>query len=149
MIVLMLAWGVCLALSLLPVALRPDLFRNSLPNYTLWLGLLGLLVPIGFGIVATLYGLFGAYQAYHGRPFRYPVVGRLVRRDLTPPASTPAAAPSVEPPAPASGEPQAAAPEVPAAPASQDDPTAEEAPPAGPPPASKRRTRRLPSEEDA
>src|SRR5215210_4624103 len=36
MIVLVLFWGICLALSLLPVALRPDLYRNSLPNYAFW-----------------------------------------------------------------------------------------------------------------
>jgi uncharacterized Tic20 family protein len=156
MIVLVLFWGVCLALSLLPVALRPDLYRNSLPNYAFWLGLLGLLTPIGFGIVATLYGLFGAYQSYHGRPFRYPVIGRLVRRDFTPVASAPSAAhASAEVSSAASVEPPVAAPDPPiVTPPPQEEPTAVEATPQPPPEASapptpKRRARRPSPDEDA
>ncbi len=78
---LMLSWGLCLVLSLLPVMLRPDLYDVSNPPKSFWLALLGLALPLGFGLLATIYGLYGAYQVYRGRPFRYPMVGRLVRRD--------------------------------------------------------------------
>lgn len=84
---LLLFWGMCLALSLLPAAVRPDLYRTSPPN-SFWVALLGLLVPLGFGLLATLYGLLGSYQAYRGHPFRYPLAGRLSR------APTPAPAPA-------------------------------------------------------
>src|SRR5215510_8025625 len=61
--------GLCLALSLLPVMLRPDLYRGSLPSYSVWIGALALLTLLGFGALAMVYGLYGAYQAYRGRPF--------------------------------------------------------------------------------
>ena len=60
--------------------LRPDLYRGSPPSYSVWIGVLALLALIGFGVLATLYGLFGAYQVYRGRSFRYPLIGRLCAR---------------------------------------------------------------------
>lgn len=108
---LILAWGLCLVLSLLPVMLRPDLYDMTNPPRSFWLALLGLVLPIGFGIVCTIYGLYGAYRVYHGRPFRYPLVGRLVRRDLIALTPTPAApAPASEAPAPARSAADAVAP---------------------------------------
>jgi uncharacterized Tic20 family protein len=100
-IFLMLSWGLCVVLSLLPVFLKPELYQFSSPPRSFYFALFGLIVPIGFGIAGTIYGLYGAYQVYRGRPFRYPVVGRLVRRELTqppmPPAETPLPAPPTEP----------------------------------------------------
>src|SRR5262249_38846846 len=66
---LVLAWGFCLVLSLLPVMLRPDLYDVTNPPKSFWLALLGLVVPIGFGILGTIYGLYGAYRVYRGLPF--------------------------------------------------------------------------------
>jgi uncharacterized Tic20 family protein len=90
---LMLTWGLCLVLSLLPVFLKPELYQFNSPPRSFWFALFGLIVPIGFGILATIYGLYGAYQVYRGRPFRYPVVGRLVRRELAQPPAAPVATP--------------------------------------------------------
>jgi uncharacterized Tic20 family protein len=98
---LALLGGLCLALSLLPALLRPDLYRGSPPPYSVWIGVLALLALIGFGVLATLYGLYGAYQAYRGRPFRYLLIGRLVRPLLNP---TPAVAPIAPAPAAAPDE---------------------------------------------
>jgi len=118
MLFLALFGGLCLALSLLPALLRPDLYRGSPPSYSVWIGVLALLALIGFGVLATLYGLYGAYQVYRGRPFRYAVIGRLVRPLLTPMpdansiAPNPTAAPAEPSPpaaAPAAVEPPAAA----------------------------------------
>ena len=123
MLFLALFGGLCLALSLLPVMLRPDLYRGSPPSYSVWIGVLALLALIGFGVLATLYGLFGAYQVYRGRSFRYPLIGRLVRPLLVPaPAASPIvpaladtpAGPSAPEPAPAA-EPAVAAPPEPSA----------------------------------
>jgi len=94
LIVLMIFWGVCLGLSLLPVAVRPDLYRSSPPN-SFWIALLGLALPVGFGILATLYGLYGAYQVYRGKPFSYPIAGRFMRRGIQT-----GAAPRPNPPSP-------------------------------------------------
>jgi uncharacterized Tic20 family protein len=110
-IFLVLCWGVCIVLSLLPAAVRPDLYRSSPPN-SFWLALVGLVVPVGFGIAATLYGLYGAYRAYRGRSFRYPLAGRVARswnRAGDQPAAPPIVAPTL-PAAPAAVAPGAPAP---------------------------------------
>jgi uncharacterized Tic20 family protein len=112
---LLLFWGVCLALSLVPAALRPDLYRSS-PPYSFWLALLSLAVPIGFGITATLYGLYGAYRAYRGRPFHYPLAGRLARGLSSQPNAAPIA--------PATAAPSAATPAAPVPPSAVPVPTA-------------------------
>src|SRR5262245_1710449 len=110
---LVLAWGLCMVLSLLPVFVNPGLYHFNDPPRSFWFALFGLIVPISFGIAAMLYGLYGAYQVYRGRPFRYPVVGRIARRDL---ASATAAAPAAPPAEPAAATPPAAPTEpVPAA----------------------------------
>jgi uncharacterized Tic20 family protein len=94
--------GLFLALSLLPVMLRPDLYRGSPPSYSVWIGVLALLALIGFGVLATLYGLYGAYQVYRGRSFRYALIGRLVPPLLNP---TPVVAPIAPAPVAAQTEP--------------------------------------------
>jgi uncharacterized Tic20 family protein len=100
---LVLAWGLCVVLSLLPVFVNPGLYQINDPPQSFWFALFGLGVPIGFGIAATIYGLYGAYQVYRGRPFSYPLVGRLVRRELAQqliPAAVGAAPPAGIPEAP-------------------------------------------------
>jgi uncharacterized Tic20 family protein len=127
--------GLCLALSLLPALLRPDLYRSSPPSYSVWVGVLTLLALIGFGVLATLYGLFGAYQTYRGRTFRYLLIGRLMRQHAV---AAPTPTPTIVPvPTPSEAEPSAA----PATPA----PPLEQAPA---PPAPKRRSRRTPPDGD-
>jgi uncharacterized Tic20 family protein len=118
MLFLALFGGLCLGLSLLPAMLRPDLYRGSLPSYSVWIGVLVLLALIGSGVLATLYGLFGAYQVYRGRPFRYLLIGRLVRPLLMPaPAASPIASAPAEPaaaePVPVAEPAVAAPPEAP------------------------------------
>lgn len=106
-VLLMLLWSGCLLLSLLPAALRPDLYRDGTLPDTFWIALFGLILPIGYGVAATLYALYGAYQVYRGNRFAYPLAGRLVARDLEASSSSvPAPAPSSsdaqpDPPAPA------------------------------------------------
>ncbi|MBK9944079.1 MAG: DUF4870 domain-containing protein [Kouleothrix sp.] len=123
-----LLWGLCVVVSLLPAAVRPDLYRSSPPN-SFWVALLGLVVPLGFGLLATLYGLYGAYQVYRGRPFRYPLAGRVTRGVIELPARP---APAAKPPAPAPETAPAAAPAPEAAPAAA--PAPEAAPAAAPAP---------------
>lgn len=115
-IVLVAMWGVCLIVSLLPAALRPDLYRNSPPN-SFWIALLGLIIPLGLGLLAMLYALYGAYQVYRGQPFRYPLAGRIVNDTATKspvrpaPSPAPVAAPaSAAEPAPSATPPAEAQP---------------------------------------
>lgn len=113
--ILILGWGLCLGLALMPMALRPELYGDySLPA-SFWLALAGLIVPIVFGSIAIVYGLFGAFQTFRGVPFRYPLVGRLVDREF---AFAPAvASESTATPTPAQ-EAAGSAPVAPSAPAS-------------------------------
>lgn len=96
-VLLMLLWSGCLLLSLLPAALRPDLYRDGTLPDTFWVALSGLILPIGYGFAATMYALYGAYMVYRGNRFAYPLAGRLVARDLeeaqsgASPSATPAA----------------------------------------------------------
>jgi uncharacterized Tic20 family protein len=141
--------GLCLALSLLPAVLRPDLYRSSPPSYSVWIGVLTLLALIGFSVLATLYALYGAYQAYRGRPFRYLLVGRLARQPAAP--ATPPAAPPITPvtmPSEPEPAPTQAAAEAPEPSAGPDSPGPSQEPPAAPP-APKRRSRRPPGEGEA
>ncbi len=101
-LILSLSWGLCVALALLPIALRPELYpAGSVPG-PFWLALSGMILPILFGIAASIYGLFGAFQTYRGKPFYYPLVGRLAHADLNPPTVLPpvAAVAPAENPAP-------------------------------------------------
>lgn len=120
---LLALWSACLLLSMLPAALRPELYVDGTLPDTFWLALFGLFVPLIYGCGATIYALYGAYQVYHGRPFVYPLIGRAVRRDLgpqnppgaaaTPAAETPAALPAVAAnPTPATPTPPLAAAEA-------------------------------------
>lgn len=85
---LLIFWGMCVLVSLLPVAVRPDLYRESPPN-SFWIALLGLALPLGFSVLTVVYGLYGAYRVYTGRPFRYPLASRVAPAPPAPAASPP------------------------------------------------------------
>lgn len=124
---MLLAWSGCLALSLLPAALRPELYTEGGPPAAFWVVLVLLFVPLGFAIATTLYGLYGAYRVFRGRPFRYPLIGGVVRRELAelyPPPHPPA------PPAPTMPPPVAAPPLSVAASSTDPPPIHREMPPA-------------------
>ena len=97
-IVLVALWAGCLVLSLLPAAVRPDLYRSSPPS-SFWIALLGFVLPLGFGLLAGVYGLYGAYQVYRGRDFRYPLAGRVMRGAEPAPVPSAAAEPAAAEPA--------------------------------------------------
>jgi uncharacterized Tic20 family protein len=149
-IFLALFWVLCLVLSLLPVILRPDLYRTSPPGYSVWIGVFGAITLVGFWVAATVYGLYGAYQVYRGRPFHYPLVGRLARFA---PAATPAASTAAPPAAPE--QTTEVTPIVPVTEAAPPQPAAaiteppKDSPSSGAtPPTPKRRGRRSPPEDE-
>lgn len=77
-VALLLVWGGCVAAALLPAMLRPDLHHSG-PPALFWPALLAVCAPLAFSLAAALLGLYGAAQALAGRPFRYPLLGRLAR----------------------------------------------------------------------
>lgn len=72
------AWGGCLGVSLLPVLLRPELYRTDWP-VSFWVALASGLFVITLVLAAVMAGCIGAWHAWHGRSFHYGVVGRLLR----------------------------------------------------------------------
>lgn len=78
-VLLSLAWAGCLVASLLPVALRPELFRDGTLPPIFWFALFSATLPLAVGLVALLIGVYGGIQTYRGRRFRYPLAGRLLR----------------------------------------------------------------------
>jgi hypothetical protein len=89
-ILLLLIWGGCLVVALLPAMLRPSLYQSDLP-LAFWLALgIGLLLLLALAAIVMVYGLMGAAAAWRGKPFRYAVVGSLIEEmqhaAATPPA---------------------------------------------------------------
>lgn len=94
-----LAWGGCLLLSLLPALLRPELYRTE-PPLTFWLALASALLIGLVALAGVGYGLTGAWAAWNGRPFQYLGIGALLQRyqaALPPPAPPPAPRPAAPP----------------------------------------------------
>ena len=72
-----LAWGFFYMLSLVPLLVHPE--SESVP-WTMWLGLGSMVLPCGLMLLLVAVGLWGAWQAYQGHDFRYPLFGRWVAR---------------------------------------------------------------------
>jgi uncharacterized Tic20 family protein len=71
-------WGGGVLVSLLPVMLRPHLYRADWP-ISFWVALASGLVIIPIALAWLIAGCIGAWHAWHGRAFRYGLVGRLLR----------------------------------------------------------------------
>jgi uncharacterized Tic20 family protein len=77
-VVMLLSWGGCLLISLLPAFLRPELYRYDLPlafRVALFAGVLILV----FVAIIIVYGVFGALAAWRGRMFHYAAVNMLLQ----------------------------------------------------------------------
>ncbi len=80
-------WGVAwLGLFLPPLMINPELYQN-VPPPTLWTGIALLVCPLGFMVLITLYGLYGALRCLGGADFRYVGIGGWL--DRLSPAATP------------------------------------------------------------
>lgn len=124
-VLLVALWGSCLGLALLPAALFPDLYHTS-PPPLFWPALYSAVLPLIYGALVVGYGLYAAAQALQGRPFHYPLIGRVGA------ASAPTAPPATLPDVPAVVLPAAEAEAAPTAPAPPEDLSEADQPPAGP-----------------
>jgi uncharacterized Tic20 family protein len=125
-VLLVALWGSCLGLALLPAALFPDLYHTS-PPPLFWPALYSAVLPLIYGALVVGYGLYAAAQALQGRPFHYPLIGRVGAASA---AGAPATLPDV-PAAPTAVPPAAEAAAAPA-PAPPEDLSEADQPPAGP-----------------
>jgi uncharacterized Tic20 family protein len=75
--VLWALWGIFYALTFIPFMSNPELLEGP-PPPIFWIGIISMVVPLLVMLVWSLYGLWGALQAYRGKDFRYALIGKLV-----------------------------------------------------------------------
>ena len=71
------AWGIFYALTWIPFVRDPELLDGP-PPPIFWIGMISMVVPLLVMLAWSLYGLWGALQAYRGRDFRYALIGKLL-----------------------------------------------------------------------
>ena len=133
-VLLVALWGSCLGLALLPAALFPDLYHTS-PPPLFWPALYSAVLPLIYGALVVGYGLYAAAQALQGRPFHYPLIGRVGAASAAGAPPAPAASPATladVPAAPTVALPAAEDTAAPSAPAPPEDLSEAAQPPAGP-----------------
>ena len=68
-------WGALyMAMIMLPLLANPGAYETS-PPASLWLGLFLMVVPMGIGVLTTLYGLYGSLRCFGGHDFKYVLIG--------------------------------------------------------------------------
>jgi uncharacterized Tic20 family protein len=68
-------WGVLwLLLFLPPLATNPNAYQVT-PPAGLWVGLILMIIPLGFWGLTILYGLWGGVRCLGGHDFKYVIVG--------------------------------------------------------------------------
>jgi len=70
-------WGIFYALTWIPFVQHPKLLDGP-PPPIFWIGMISMVVPLLYMLVWSLYGLWAALQAFHGRDFRYALIGKLL-----------------------------------------------------------------------
>ena len=75
--VLWVAWGIFYALTWIPFVQNPELLDGP-PPPIFWIGMISMVVPLLVMLAWSLYGLWGALQAFRGRDFRYVLIGNLL-----------------------------------------------------------------------
>jgi uncharacterized Tic20 family protein len=76
-VVMLLFWGGCLLISLLPALLRPELYRYDLP-LAFRVALFAGIIILVFIAIIIVYGVFGALAAWRGHHFHYAAVNMLL-----------------------------------------------------------------------
>jgi uncharacterized Tic20 family protein len=74
-VTLWVIWGVFYALTFIPLVQGVERAQDGPPSL-FWVGLGSMLIPMAVMVVWGLYGLWGAFRAWQGEPFRYAIIGR-------------------------------------------------------------------------
>ena len=74
-----IVWGILFAGSIfIPVLINPNHPEPIMP-YTMIPAFALVLVPIALTVAWIGYGLYAAWQVWHGKDFSYPIIGRWIR----------------------------------------------------------------------
>ena len=73
-------WGIFYALTWIPFVSNPELLDGP-PPPIFWIGMISMVVPFLVMLAWSLYGLWGALQAFRGQDFRYILIGKLLPKE--------------------------------------------------------------------
>jgi uncharacterized Tic20 family protein len=73
-------WGIFYALTWIPFVNNPELLDGP-PPPIFWIGMISMVVPLLVMLAWSLYGLWGAVQAFRGQDFRYILIGKLLPKE--------------------------------------------------------------------
>ena len=73
-------WGIFYALTWIPFVSNPELLDEP-PPPIFWIGMISMVVPLLVMLAWSLYGLWGALQAFRGQDFRYILIGKLLPKE--------------------------------------------------------------------
>jgi uncharacterized Tic20 family protein len=78
-LVLWLGWAFTFAGSIfVPLLINANNPEPLMP-YTMIPALLAIVIPFGVMIAWTIYGLYAAWQVWHGKDFSYPLIGQAIK----------------------------------------------------------------------
>ena len=73
-------WGIFYALTWIPFVSNPELLDGP-PPPIFWIGMISMVVPFLVMLAWSLYGLWGALQAFRGQDFRYILIGKQLPKE--------------------------------------------------------------------
>lgn len=74
-----MCWFALWFVSLIPAMANPNQYNNA-PPAGFFVSFALLCIPLGLGVLWTLYGLWGALRAWQGEDFRYVIIGNALAR---------------------------------------------------------------------
>jgi uncharacterized Tic20 family protein len=78
------AWGIFwMILIVPPLIANPEAYETQ-PPPGIFVGLGLMICPLLISLVTLLYGLWGAFRCFGGRPFKYVFIGNWLERNATP-----------------------------------------------------------------
>jgi hypothetical protein len=78
-IVLWLGWALTFAGSIFVPLLIDSGNPEPIMPFTMIPAMVSIIIPFGVMIAWTLYGVYAAWQVWHGKDFSYPLIGRAVK----------------------------------------------------------------------
>jgi hypothetical protein len=75
-------WGACYGLSMIPLIAQIDANPDAAPPAIFWISMLGMLIPLFYMTLVTLYGLWAAVRTWQGKDFRYFLLGSWLEKSV-------------------------------------------------------------------
>ena len=77
---LWIAYSVFVTIALIPVFQNPAQYENTLPPL-FWPSMASMVIPFAVMVIWWLYGLWGAFQCWRGKAFRYVFIGKRILKE--------------------------------------------------------------------